>query len=158
AHAARARGGALRWAEESGIRVGLEGAAEAFLELDAIRAARVPVIAHPPMMRARGEAENATFRLGAILRDAGVPFAYQSGYESYVPKTRVVLFEAAMGAAHGLGCDAARRAITIDAARIPEGDDRVGSIEAGQDGRLPRRDGAPVHHTTHGPGSGREGH
>src|SRR5690606_9227828 len=149
AHAARARGGALRWAEESGIRVVLDGAAEAFLELDAIRAARVPVIAHPPMMRARGEAENATFRLGAILRDAGVPFAYQSGYESYVPKTRVVLFEAAMGAAHGLGFDAALRAITIDAARILAVDDRVGSIEVGKDGDLALYDGDPFEYTTH---------
>ena len=42
-------------------------------------------------------------RLGAILHDAGIPFAYQSGYESYVPRSRVILFEAAGNAAEAGG-------------------------------------------------------
>ena len=63
-------------------------------------AAGVPVIVHPIMARAAGEKENLTFTLPARLRDAGIPFALQSGYEAYVPKTRVVLFEAGMAAAH----------------------------------------------------------
>jgi hypothetical protein len=36
------------------------------------------------------------------LKKAGISFALQSGYEIYVPKTRVVLFEAAIAAANGL--------------------------------------------------------
>ena len=77
-----------------------------------------PVIAHPPMARFWGEMENASRATPPKLRDAGIRFAFQSGYESYVPKSRVVLFEAAVGAAHGLGFDAALRAITLDAAAI----------------------------------------
>ncbi|MBK8975783.1 MAG: amidohydrolase family protein [Planctomycetes bacterium] len=149
AHRARDLRAALRLADEFGLRIVLDGAAEAPLELDAIRTAGVPVIAHAPMMRAMGEAENATMRLGAILRDAGIPFAYQSGYESYVPKTRVVLWEAAIAAAHGLGADAALRAITIDAARLLQVDDRVGSLEVGKDGDLALYDGDPFEYTSH---------
>ena len=41
------------------------------------------------------------------LHQAGIPFAFQSGYEAYVPKTRVVLWEAAIAAAYGLPFEAA---------------------------------------------------
>ena len=54
----------------------------------------------------------------AKLVHAGIPVAMQSGYESYVPKARVVLFEAAMAAANGLSFDEALGIITIDAAKI----------------------------------------
>ena len=50
----------------------------------------------------------------ALLRDAGIPFAIQSGYEAYVPKVRVVLFEAAVAAAHGLGFEAALASVTSE--------------------------------------------
>jgi hypothetical protein len=36
------------------------------------------------------------------IKAAGVTVALQSGYENYVPKTRVVLFEAGIAAANGL--------------------------------------------------------
>ncbi len=139
---------ALRLRDEFGIRVVLDGLAEAHLELDLLKAAEVPLIAHAPLLRSRGEAENATFRLGAILHDAGLPFAYQSGFESYVPKTRVVLWEAAVGAAHGLGFEPALRAITLDAARLLQIDDRVGSLEVGKDGDLALFNGDPFEYAS----------
>ena len=148
-HRARDLRAALRLAAEFDLRVVLDGASEAHLELDAIRDAGVPVIAHAPMLRPRGDAENATLRLGAILREAGIPFAYQSGFEGYVPKTRVVLFEAGMALAHGLTFDEALRSITIDAARIVGVADRVGSITVGKDGDLALFDGDPFEFTTH---------
>ena len=46
-------------------------------------------------------AENATFELAALLAQAGIPFALQSGYESYVPKTRVLRYEAAIAMVNG---------------------------------------------------------
>jgi hypothetical protein len=42
------------------------------------------------------------FETAAKLAEAGIPFALQSGFEGYVPKTRVLLFEAATAAANGL--------------------------------------------------------
>ncbi len=140
---------ALRLREEFGFKLLLDGGAEAHQMLDALRAAEVPVIAHAPLARHRGDLQNATFELGALLEGADIPFAYQSGYESYVPKTRVVLFEAAIGAAHGLGFDGALRAITLAPARILGLADRIGSLEVGKDGDLALYDGDPFEYTSH---------
>lgn len=101
------------------------------------------------MMRAYGEMENMTFELASRLRKAGIPIALQSGYESYVPKTRVVLLEAAIAAANGLSFEEALATITIDAARILGVADRVGSLETGKVGDLALYDGDPFEYTTH---------
>ena len=149
AHREQDLSSALRLAREFGIRVVLDGAAEAYLLLDEIREAGVPVILHAPMARSIGDLENASFETAAKLRRAGILFALESGYESYVPKTRVVLFEAAIAAANGLSFDEALAAITADAARILEIDDRVGSIAVGKDGDVALFDGDPFEYTTH---------
>jgi len=141
---------ALRLADEFDIRIVLDSAAEAFLVADRIKAAGVPVILHPPMLRAgRGETENASFETAAALRRAGIPLALQSGFEAYVPKTRVVLFEAAVAAAHGLTFDEALATITVDAARILGVADRVGTLAPGRDGDVAVFDGDPFEYTTH---------
>ena len=139
---------ALRLADEFGFDLVLDGAAEAYLVLDAIREAGVPVILHPPMARPGGETVNASFTTAAKLREAGIPFAFQSGYEGYVPKTRVVLFEAAIAAANGLAREDALRALTIDAARILGLDDRIGSLEQGKDADLVLYEGDPFEYAT----------
>ncbi len=77
------------------------------------------------------------------------PFAFHIGYESYVPKTRVMLYEAAVAAAHGLGGDAALRAITLDAARVLGLEKRLGSLDVGKDADLALYDGDPFEYTTH---------
>ena len=141
---------ALRVAEEFGIRIVLDSAAESHLLVDRIRAAGVPVILHPTMKRAgSGETENASFETAATLRKAGIPVALQSGYESYVPKTRVVLFEAGVASANGLTIPEALATITIDAARILGVADRIGSLEPGKDADLALFDGDPFEYTTH---------
>lgn len=140
---------ALRLAKEFNIRVVLDGAAEAYLVIDQIKAANVPVIVHPTMERAAGESENLSMENAARLRRAGIPVAIQSGYETYVPKVRVVLFEAGVAAANGLSFVDALSAITIDAARILGISNRVGSLEAGKDADLALFDGDPFEYTTH---------
>jgi imidazolonepropionase-like amidohydrolase len=142
---------ALRIAEEFDIRVVLDSAAEAYLLTDRIKAASVPVIVHPTMRRAGGggETENLSFENAATLRAAGIPVALQSGYESYVPKTRVVLLEAGLASAHGLTFEQALAAVTIDAATIIGVADRVGSLAVGKDGDVAIYDGDPFEYTTH---------
>ena len=140
---------ALRIADEFDIRVVLDGAAEAYLVADEIRAAGVDVIVHPLMARASRERENMSFTTPAKLRDAGIRVAFQSGYESYVPKTRVVLFEAAIALKHGMDRDQVLRSVTLDAAQIIGVGDRVGSIEKGKDGDLALFSGDPFEYTTH---------
>lgn len=140
---------ALRVAQEFAITVVLDGAAESHLVLPEIRAAAARVLPHPTMARTTGELENGTMELPRLLLDGGVPFALQSGYEGYVPKTRVVLFEAGVAVGHGLPADAALRALTIDAARLLGVDRRTGSLEAGKDADIAMFDGDPLEYATH---------
>ncbi|HNO77330.1 MAG TPA: amidohydrolase family protein [Phycisphaerae bacterium] len=140
---------ALRLAKEFDFQLILDGAAESHLMIDEIKAAGVPVILHPTMARYYGDLQNASMETATTLRDAGILVAMQSGFEDYVPKTRVVLFEAAIAAANGLGFEGALRTITIDAAKILDIDDRVGSIAVGKDGDLALYDGDPFEYTSH---------
>jgi imidazolonepropionase-like amidohydrolase len=140
---------ALRLQREFGFRLVLDGAAESYMILDEIKAAGVPVILHPTMIRNNGEANSATFETAARLHAAGIPVALQSGFEGYVPKTRVVLFEAAVAAANGLPREAALATITSAAAAVIGQAKRVGSLEAGKDGDVVLFDGDPFEYTTH---------
>ena len=149
---------ALRLREEFGFRLILDSAAEAYLLTDAIKAAGVPVLVHPLMARPSGEQENLTFSLPAKLHAAGIPFALQSGYEAYVPKARVVLFEAGMAAAHGLTQAQAIAAITIRPAEILGLQKRIGSLEPGKDADLALYDGDPLETVTHCTGVVIDGH
>lgn len=139
---------ALRLADEFGLRLVIDGGAEVYRVMDEVRAAGVPVLLHPTMMRSVGEVRNAAMDTAARLATAGIPFAIQSGYEGYVPKTRVVLFEAAIAAAHGLDRQRALAAVTIDAARLLGVDPRVGSITPGKDADLALFDGDPFEYTS----------
>jgi len=140
---------ALRIAKEFNVRIVLDGAAEAFLVIDEIKASGFPVIIHPTMYRAGGELESLSMTTAAKLKAAGIVVALQSGFESYVPKTRVVLFEAAAAAANGLSMRDALATVTIDAARILGLEKRIGSIERGKDADLAMYNGDPFEYTTH---------
>ncbi len=139
---------ALRLQKEFGFPMVLDGAAEAYLLLDEIKAAGVPVILHATMVRTGGDTKNASFTTASVLRKTGIRFALQSGFEGYVPKTRVVLFEAGISAANGLTMEEALRTITIDAAVILGLEKRVGSLERGKDADLALFDGDPFEYTT----------
>jgi imidazolonepropionase-like amidohydrolase len=149
AHRAQDILGALRLAKEFGIELWLDGASEAYLVADELRQAKVPVIARPSMMRAVGEQVNATVELPQLLRAAGVPVTMGSGYENYVPKVRVILFEAAQAAAQQFGPDAALAMITRDAAQLLGLGERIGTLEVGKDADLALYDGDPFEYTTH---------
>jgi imidazolonepropionase-like amidohydrolase len=140
---------AIRIAKEFNIRIVLDGVSEAHLVLNEIKASGYPVIVHPTMFRAGGETENLSMETASKLKAAGVPFALQSGYEGYVPKTRVVLFEAALAAANGLSFRDALATITIDAAKILGLDSRLGSLEKGKDADIAMYDGDPSEYTSH---------
>jgi imidazolonepropionase-like amidohydrolase len=140
---------ALRLAKEFNIRLVLDGLSEAHLLINEIKASGFPVIIHPTMYRAGGETESLSMETASKLKQAGIPFALQSGYEGYVPKTRIVLFEAALAAANGLSRRDALASITIDAAKILGLDSRIGSLERGKDGDIAMYDGDPFEYVTH---------
>jgi len=141
---------ALRLADEFGLEARLSLATEAYRIVDTIAAAKVPVLVHPTMQRpASPETFNTTLNNAAILADRSIPVAIVSGYESYVPKTRVPLYEAAVAMANGLGYDRALKSITFDAARILKIDRDYGSLEPGKVADVVLYDGDPFEYTTH---------
>ena len=140
---------ALRLAKEFNLRIVIDGAAEAPLAIDDIKASGFPVILHPTMARPGGDGKSLSMETAAKLKAAGIPVALQSGYEGYVPKTRVVLYEAAMAAANGLSQRDALALITIDAAKILGLDNRIGSLEKGKDADIAMYDGDPFEWTSH---------
>ncbi|MEC8895099.1 MAG: amidohydrolase family protein [Planctomycetota bacterium] len=149
AHRAQDIATALRLRREFDLRIILDGGAEAYLLTEELKKADIPVIIHPSMARFNGELENASFETASLLKKAGIRVTIQSGYESYVPKTRVVLFEAAVAAANGLGLEGALELITSSAADVLGISRRVGSLAVGKDGDLALFDGDPFEYSTH---------
>ncbi len=140
---------ALRLAREFKLQIILDGCADAQLVLAEIKASGFPVIIHPTMQRSYEDMENLSVETAGKLHAAGIPIALQSSYEGYVPKTRVVLLEAGVAAANGLGFEPALASITIDAAKLLRIADRVGSLEKGKDADLALYDGDPFEYTSH---------
>ncbi len=140
---------ALRLAKEFNLRIVLDSVSEAQLVLKEIKESGFPVIVHPTMARPGGDSESLSMEDAAKIKAAGIPVALQSGYEGYVPKTRVVLYEAGMAAQNGLSQREALELITIDAAKILGLDNRIGSLAAGKDADIALYDGDPLEWTTH---------
>jgi imidazolonepropionase-like amidohydrolase len=140
---------AIRIAKEFDIKIVIDGASDAHMLIDEIKESGYSVILHPTMYRAGGETENLSMTTASKLKEAGIPFALQSGYETYVPKTRVVLFEAAVLVKYGMSFEDALRTVTIDAAKIIGMESRIGSIKVGKDADLAMYDGDPFEYATH---------
>jgi len=101
------------------------------------------------MARPSGEFINVSMENAALLTKAGIPVSIESGFEGYVPKTRVILFEAAIAAGRGgLSYAEALKAITLNPARLLGLEKRIGSIEKGKDADLVMYTGDPFEYTT----------
>ena len=96
-----------------------------------------------------GELSNMSFENAAILAEAGVPLGFTGGFEGYVPKVRVVLWEAAVAAANGLGAERALHALTLGGATAVGVEDEVGSLQVGKRADLVVFDGDPFEYTSH---------
>lgn len=151
AHRADDLNTAVRLANEFKLRPTLDMATEAYLMAGDLGKNKTPVVVHPTMQRIGSSMETMNSYLGnaAALADQGVPFAIATGFEGYVPKTRVLRFEAGIAAVNGLGFDRALRAVTLDAAKLLGIDKDYGSIEKGKVGDLILFDGDPLENTTH---------
>ncbi|MDH3511259.1 MAG: amidohydrolase family protein [Gammaproteobacteria bacterium] len=141
---------AIRIAKEFDLRLIIDSATEAYLIRDTLLEAKVPILVHPTLQRNdRHETLNTSLENAALLHAAGIPIAIQSGTESYVPKTRVLLLEAAIAHAAGLPFEATLEAITIGPAQMLGIDNRVGSIATGKDADLVLFDANPFEYMSH---------
>ena len=141
---------AIRIGTEFHLKYMIASATEAYLITDVIRKAGVPVLLGPVMQAPfRHETANATYENAALVNQAGIPMALMTGYEAYVPKSRILIFEAAIAAANGLGFENALRDITISAAKILGVDNKLGSLAAGKDADAVLFDGDPFEYTSH---------
>jgi len=141
---------AIRIGSEFHLHYVLASVTEGYLIADAIHRAGVPCLLGPVMQRFESlQTANATFENPVILKRAGVPIALMTGYESYVPKNRILLFEAGIAAANGLGMEETLRTVTASTARILGIDDRVGSLAPGKDADIALFDGDPFEYTSH---------
>jgi imidazolonepropionase-like amidohydrolase len=139
---------AIRLAKEFNLKLVIEGGAEAYRLIPQIKASKAELIVHATMSRAGGETINMTMENAAILYRSGIPVSIESGFEAYVPKSRVVLFEAAIAMVHGLPFQEALKAITINPAKLLGIDNRVGTIEKGKDADLVLFNGDPFEYAT----------
>lgn len=142
---------ALRIAQEFKLKAVIALGTEAYRMAPELKKAGVPVIVHPTMQRAGASMETLHAFVGnaAALDAAGVPVTLSTGFEGYVPKVRVLRYEAAMAVGAGrLEHGRALRAITIDAAKLLGIDKEHGSIEKGKVADLVLYDGDPFEHTT----------
>ena len=140
---------ALRLADEFGFKPVLDGVAEGYLLLDELKVRKLEIILHPTMVRTYGDTKNASLETPKTFYEAGILFSLQSGYESYVPKTRVVLFEAAIAHSYGLPFNEALASITINPAKLLGIDESVGSLEEGKFADIVVFDGNPFEYTSH---------
>jgi imidazolonepropionase-like amidohydrolase len=134
---------AIRLAKEFNLKLVLNGAAEAYRLIPEIKNAHAEIILHATMARNGGDMVNMNMESAAILTKAGIEVSIETGFEGYVPKTRILLFEAAQAMAFGLSFDEALRSITLNPARLLGIADRVGSIEIGKDADLVFFNGDP---------------
>ena len=117
----------------------LHGAEEAQDVVEEIAKRREHVGVIPPgnVVRFR---DRVLYNQAAALSLAGIPVALQSGAEDGARNLPLV---ALYGVQHGLGGDAALRALTVGAAKLYRIDDHVGVLEPGRSADLLIHSGYP---------------
>ena len=141
---------ALRIAREFDLQPIIAYGTEAYLMREVLAANKATIVLAPTMQRVSGmERANSTLEAAALLEAGDVSYVFATGYEAYVPKTRVLLWEVAMAVANGLDAETAVRAATIEPATLWGINDRVGSLAEGKDADMVLFDGDPFEYTSH---------
>lgn len=139
---------ALRIAKEFNVRITLDHCTDGHLIIDKIKAAGAPALVGPTMtFRTKVETKNKSFATPKALNEAGVLTAIITDHP--VTPIQYLPLCAGLAAKEGLAFEEALKAITINAAKICEIDDKVGSIEPGKDADIAIFDGNPLELFTH---------
>jgi hypothetical protein len=121
---------AIAFGDKWGVRVVIQGGAEAWKVRTVLAQKNVPVVLGS-IESAPGDAEpyDEVYAQPGLLAEAGVKFAFSTGNGS---NARHVPFHAQLAIAYGLAPDAALKALTIWPAEIFGADKDIGSIAPGK--------------------------
>lgn len=144
---------AVAWAEKHNLKVILSGAADAWKEATLLASKKIPVLIQPAgksTLSANSPANDwdpydTPFALPALLKRAGVKFAFQSDENAASNNLAV---RVGQSCAYGLSQEDAIRALTLSAAEILGVEKQLGSIDVGKLGNLVIADGDPMEMTT----------
>lgn len=138
--------GAVRFAEQRGLKAIIAGGLEAWRCAELLKQKDVPVLLTVDRLPRREAAPyDAAFTNPAVLHRHGVRFAIVTDDAS---QSRNLPYEAAMARAYGLPAEAALRAITLSPAEVFGVADRLGSIETGKQATLVLASGDIMDHRT----------
>ncbi|MGK0220261.1 MAG: imidazolonepropionase-like amidohydrolase, partial [Planctomycetota bacterium] len=133
----------LRLSKEFGFQVVLHHVSEGWMVAQEIAAAGVPcsiiVIDSPG---GKLEAVNVDFRTGGVLEEAGVSVSFHT--DDYITDSRLFLRSPALAVRAGMSREVALAAVTLEAAKQLDLDDRIGSLEVGKDADLAILSGDPL--------------
>lgn len=122
----------IRIAEEFNLRYTIDHCSEGYLIADELKAKNVQCIIGPTAGgRGKFESRNKHLVSAAILESKGVDFAIMTDHPVIPIEGQTM--QLALFVKHGLSREAALKGVTINAARLTDIDDRVGSIEVGKD-------------------------
>lgn len=134
---------AVRIANEFDLNMTLDHCSEGHLIAKELAREGYPAIVGPDLSsRSKIEVQNVAFKTAGILKQAGVEVAITTDHPVSLIQSLPIC--AGFCVKSGMDMDAAMRAITIDAARICNVADRVGSLEIGKDADIAVFDGNPL--------------
>ena len=134
---------AIRIAKDFDLNLTLDHCTEGHLIAGEIKESSFPAIIGPSLStRNKVETRNVDFKTPGILSKEGIKVAIMTDH----PVTRIqdLIICAAFAAREGLGVEEGLKAITINAAKICNVADRVGSLEVGKDADIAIFDGYPM--------------
>ncbi len=138
---------AIRIAKEFHLDLTLEHCSEGHLIADRLGKEGYPAIVGPALVaRYKEEMRNISFKTAGVLAAAGVHISITTDHP--VCPIHMLPICAGLAAREGLSAEEARKAITINAAKICRAEHRVGSIRAGLDADIAVFDGDPLNTLT----------
>lgn len=123
---------ACRIMEEFGLKFAIEHCSEGHLIADFLNKKKIPCALGPSIStRIKQELKNLTFKTAKVLYEHNVLFAFIT--DAPVIPIYTLPLEATLAVREGLPEEEAVKAMTINAAKILNVEDRIGSIERGKD-------------------------
>lgn len=134
---------AIRIAKEFDVDMTLDHGTESHLVAEWIKLSGFPVIVGPDLTsRSKLEVKNMNFKTNKVLQEHGILFSVTTDH----PVTMIQYLSLCAGLAvkQGLPLEEGLKAITINAARICQVDDRVGSLKVGKHADIAIFSGNPM--------------